>query len=118
MRQSIARTADVLRVLGHDGRLRLMHCLMERGETSVGELETLTGIVQPGLSQQLGVLRNAGLVATRREAKSVHYRLVPAMLQGPSTLLMALATMQAPAPEAIAHSTPSVAPVATFARIE
>lgn len=119
MSQSLATTADLLRVLGHDARLRLMHCLLERGEASVGELEALTGIAQPGLSQQLGVLRNAGLVATRRQAKLVHYRLVPAMLQGPSTLLMALATMRPPPPDGMVQaSAPSVTPAATFARIE
>jgi DNA-binding transcriptional ArsR family regulator len=33
----------------------------------------LTGIRQPTLSQQLGVLRNEGLVATRRDGKWIYY---------------------------------------------
>jgi DNA-binding transcriptional ArsR family regulator len=41
----------------------------------VGELETLLGIGQPTLSQQLTVLREEGLVSTRREGKHIHYRL-------------------------------------------
>jgi DNA-binding transcriptional ArsR family regulator len=39
----------------------------------VGELEAQLGIRQPTLSQQLGVLRESGLVATRREGKNIFY---------------------------------------------
>src|SRR3546814_13251729 len=66
--------ADLLCVLGHGVRLRLMTALVE-GERSVGDLETVTGTGQPMLSQQLGILRKAALVKTRREAKHVFYRL-------------------------------------------
>ena len=45
------------------------------GERSVGELQPLVGIESSHLSQQLGVLRRAGLVATRREGSTVHYAL-------------------------------------------
>src|SRR3546814_20049721 len=65
--------ADLLRVLGHGVRLRLMTALVE-GERSVGDLETVTGTGPPMLSQQLGILRKAALVQTRREAKHVFYR--------------------------------------------
>ena len=37
------------------------------------ELAQALGIRQPTLSQQLGVLRNEGVVATRREGKSIYY---------------------------------------------
>ena len=45
-----------------------------KGERTVSELEKLTGIRQPTLSQQLGVLRNEALVSTRREGKWIYYR--------------------------------------------
>jgi ArsR family transcriptional regulator len=48
---------------------------MTQGEFPVGTLEYLTGIRQPTLSQQLTVLREEGLVATRREGKQVFYRI-------------------------------------------
>ena len=48
---------------------------LAREEHSVGELEALTGIRQPTLSQQLGVLRDERLVETRREGKSIRYRI-------------------------------------------
>ena len=52
-----------------------------------GELETLLGIQQPTLSQQLAVLRREGLVQTRREGKQIHYRICsPAALAVINTL--------------------------------
>jgi ArsR family transcriptional regulator len=50
-------------------------CRLLDGELSVSGLESELGLKQPSLSQQLGVLREANLVATRREAKSVFYSL-------------------------------------------
>ena len=46
----------------------------------MGALDQATGIGQPSLSQQLGVLRKAELVVTRREAKQVFYSLNPEVL--------------------------------------
>lgn len=81
---------DVLKALGHEVRLKLMRTLLESGEKSVGELEAATGIGQPGLSQQLGILRKAELVQTRREAKLVFYSLAPEALESTAKLLGAL----------------------------
>lgn len=78
--------AALLRVLGHGVRLRLMSALAE-GERSVGELEVITGVEQPGLSQQLGLLRKAALVQTRREAKQVFYRVDEKRVRDIATLV-------------------------------
>jgi len=69
--------AELLKTLSHPARLMLACTLAER-EYSVGELEGVLGIHQPTLSQQLGVLREAGIVETRREAKQIFYRLTEA----------------------------------------
>ena len=53
----------------------MLLCQLTEGERTVGELEQLTGIGQPTLSQQLGVLRRDGLVQTRREGKFIWYQL-------------------------------------------
>jgi DNA-binding transcriptional ArsR family regulator len=66
--------AERLRSLAVPARLQLLACLRD-GETSVAELERRTGLKQPGLSQQLGELRQAGWVSTRRQARSVLYSL-------------------------------------------
>ncbi|TCM18713.1 ArsR family transcriptional regulator [Novosphingobium sp. PhB165] len=66
-------TAELLRALAHPLRLQILNAV-RAAELSVGEIEDVTGIGQPGLSQQLAVLRKAELVATRRTGKQVFYR--------------------------------------------
>ena len=79
-------TAELLRVLGHGVRLALLNSLAS-GERSVGDIEAQTGVGQPALSQQLGILRKAGLVTTRREAKLVYYSVDRARIAQVSLLL-------------------------------
>jgi ArsR family transcriptional regulator len=64
--------AELFRALAHPARVRVLEILVE-GERSVGELRPLVGIEMSHLSQQLGVLRRAGLVTTRREGSTVFY---------------------------------------------
>lgn len=45
------------------------------GEASVGALQDVIGLSQSALSQHLARLRAAGMVATRRESQTIHYRL-------------------------------------------
>lgn len=71
---SADRACALLRTLAHRDRLVLL-CQLSQGEYCVSDLEALLGIRQPTLSQQLGVLRQEGLVATRREGKHIFYRL-------------------------------------------
>jgi len=66
-----------LKVLAHADRLILL-CRLAQDEFCVSELEADLAIRQPTLSQQLGVLREEGLVDTRREGKHIYYRLVSA----------------------------------------
>ena len=66
--------ASLLKTLAHPARLMLA-CTLAEGEFSVGQLEDKLGIRQPTLSQQLGVLRDAGVVETRRDARQIFYRL-------------------------------------------
>jgi ArsR family transcriptional regulator len=64
--------ADLFRALAHPARIRALEVLAE-GERSVGELQPLVGLESSHLSQQLAVLRRAGLVVTRKEGSSVIY---------------------------------------------
>jgi ArsR family transcriptional regulator len=64
--------ADLFRALSHPARIRILEVLSE-GERSVGDLAPPVGIESSHLSQQLGVLRRAGLVSTRKEGSSVFY---------------------------------------------
>ena len=74
MHQSADQACRLMKVLSTTDRLLLL-CQLTEGEKCVGELEELLGIVQPTLSQQLGVLRNEGLVSTRREGKNIYYQI-------------------------------------------
>jgi len=77
LQASAEQACALLKVLAHTDRLVLL-CRLAQGEFCVSELEADLGIRQPTLSQQLGVLRQEGLVDTRREGKHIHYRLVSA----------------------------------------
>jgi ArsR family transcriptional regulator len=66
--------AELFRSLAHPARIRVLEVLSE-GEHSVGEMQPLVGIESSHLSQQLAVLRRAGVVSTRREGASVIYAL-------------------------------------------
>ena len=70
-----AEAAALLRLLANENRLLLLCHLAGRGELPVGELTAAIGVSQSAVSQHLAMLREAGLVATRREAQSIHYRL-------------------------------------------
>ena len=72
MRHQAGQVVSLLKVMGNPDRLLLL-CQMLQGEYSVGELEDMLDIHQPTLSQQLGVLRNEGLVSTRRDGKYIYY---------------------------------------------
>src|SRR4029450_4889657 len=66
--------ANLLRVLGHPARIRVLELLAER-EHAGGDLLAEIAIEAGSLSQQLAVLRRAGLVTQRREAGCVVYSL-------------------------------------------
>jgi DNA-binding transcriptional ArsR family regulator len=80
MREAAQSACALMKVLSNPHRLLLL-CELAGGECNVGELDERLGITQPTLSQQLTVLRNEGLVATRRNGKNIYYRMAspPAM---------------------------------------
>ncbi|GBR67099.1 ArsR/SmtB family transcription factor [Gluconobacter kanchanaburiensis] len=64
--------AEWLRVLAQPQRLMILSALLDSTH-AVSELETMTGIGQPTLSQHLGALRRAGLIESQRESRAIHY---------------------------------------------
>jgi DNA-binding transcriptional ArsR family regulator len=108
---------EALKALAHPLRWRILTALARDGERNVGEIEQVTRIGQPALSQQLGVLRKAGLVTTRKDAKLVFYTIADQQIGG---VLARLAMLGG---DANAHAMPPAitetpAPgVANFARM-
>ncbi len=86
--------AQLFRALAHPARVRALEVLAV-GERSVSELQPEVGIELAHLSQQLGVLRRADLVATRRDGTTIHYsikdpRLVELLAVARSMLITSL----------------------------
>ena len=77
--------AHLLKALGNEQRLLILCHLLAR-PLSVGEFNERLELSQSALSQHLALLREGGLVDTRREAQSIFYSLPP----GPVTRIMAL----------------------------
>jgi DNA-binding transcriptional ArsR family regulator len=82
MQQGAARAAALLRVVGNEHRLLVLCLLIERGEASVGTLLEQVDLSQSALSQHLARMRDEGLVAFRRDAQTLYYRIAdPAVEQ-------------------------------------
>lgn len=116
--------ADLFRVLANPTRLMLL-CHIAKGECSVGQMERELGLRQPGLSQQLGELRQKGLLQSRRESRSIFYTIADARILAllDTLRLWGVSANPVPAPgrpQAEAIQTHTRAPVgerATFARV-
>jgi DNA-binding transcriptional ArsR family regulator len=88
MARHAGEAAALLKALAHPARL-LVLCQLVQGESSVGQLQPLTGLSMSALSQHLAVLREMALVETRRESQTIFYSLA----EGPATSI--LDTLQA-----------------------
>jgi ArsR family transcriptional regulator len=69
-----AKAAGLLRAMSNEQRLLILCYLAEDGELPVGELSVRLELSQSALSQHLAKLREEGVVATRKVAQSVFYR--------------------------------------------
>jgi DNA-binding transcriptional ArsR family regulator len=113
--------SEILKLLGNPQRL-LIACLLCEGEYAVSEIEEKLGIRQPTLSQQLGALREAGVIEGRRQAKAVIYSLADERTRH---LLDALHRIFGPEGLAALAAQPSARPrviswagAASFARVD
>jgi DNA-binding transcriptional ArsR family regulator len=86
MVENAGAAADFLKKLAHPSRLMVV-CALVDGERSVRDLEDTLGIRQPGLSQQIAELREAGFVTGRKESKNMFYRLADARISDFVSLL-------------------------------
>ena len=81
MSRKADQAARLLRALSHGARLRVV-CELVDGERSAGDLVRASGLSQSALSQHLAKLRTEKLVATRRDAQTIYYRIAdPKALQ-------------------------------------
>lgn len=74
MQRNATDAVSLLKGLANESRLMIM-CVLSEGELSVGQLNERIRLSQSALSQHLAVLREQGLVQTRRESQTIFYRL-------------------------------------------
>ncbi|MFT3791536.1 MAG: metalloregulator ArsR/SmtB family transcription factor [Rudaea sp.] len=75
---------------GLASRNRLLLCRLFDGERSVGELAQALGLAQSVVSQHLSLLRREGVVAGRRDAQSIRYRIADARVRKLMATMFAL----------------------------
>ncbi len=66
--------ADICQTLANAKRLQILN-LLKNGEMSVGAMVAALDIAKPNLSQHLAVMRQKGILLTRREGTTIYYRL-------------------------------------------
>lgn len=64
--------AQLLKSLAHPKRLEIIHLLRDQ-ELAVSDIHTMLDLPQANISQHLMILRDAGVVTTRREGKQIYY---------------------------------------------
>ncbi|ATO20437.1 MULTISPECIES: metalloregulator ArsR/SmtB family transcription factor [unclassified Acinetobacter] len=72
MRDSADQVVGILKSLANTDRLIIL-CHLSQAELNVSQIENLTHIQQPTLSQQLMMLRKSDVVSTRRDGKQIFY---------------------------------------------
>lgn len=74
MQRNASDAVRLLKSIANESRLMVM-CVLNEGEFSVGELNERIDLSQSALSQHLAILREQGLVKTRRESQTIYYSL-------------------------------------------
>jgi ArsR family transcriptional regulator len=87
--------ASRFKALGHPVRLGIALRLGEEPDTCACDFADVFGVSQPTVSQHLKVLRDAGLVRTRRQGTQICYSLEPGAIRELSQVLAALAPQSA-----------------------
>lgn len=76
LEEKATEAAQFLKLLGNEHRLLILCHLVDAGEMTVTDLAACVGLSQSALSQHLAKLREDDLVAFRRDAQALHYRIV------------------------------------------
>jgi DNA-binding transcriptional ArsR family regulator len=72
MERSLDKAYKLVNAIANKDRILLL-CQLNHGEKNVSQLAEETKIKQPTLSQQIGILKRAKLIASRREGKNIYY---------------------------------------------
>jgi ArsR family transcriptional regulator len=73
--QVLNRAAEIIKMLGHPERLKIVE-ILELGEATVTEIQDTLDLPQATVSQHLAKMRGAHIVSARRDGNHVYYRIV------------------------------------------
>jgi ArsR family transcriptional regulator len=90
MSRDVAADATRLKALGHPVRLGIAMALARKPGTCACDFAEMFDVSQPTVSEHLRVLREAGLVTTRRRGTQIFYSLDPAVVRKIESMLRAL----------------------------
>ncbi len=72
--EDIARASRSLKAMSHPLRLKIL-CVLGNKEISVQDIVDYVGTSQSNISQHLAILRDKGILACRKDANRVYYRI-------------------------------------------
>ena len=70
---NLERAAGILKAIAHPVRISIIGCLQSGNKRSVTEIHNLIGIEQSTASHHLGILKDKGVLSSRREGKNTFY---------------------------------------------
>jgi len=109
--------SEICKTLADPKRLMILHALRD-GEMSVGQIVSRLGLPQANVSQHLAIMRERGIVATRREGTSIYYRLASPKIGEACDLVQQLLEEQLQGNRILAGSISSAGDVRPAAEIE
>jgi DNA-binding transcriptional ArsR family regulator len=69
------KLSEILKALAHPARLKMVAGLL-KDECNVAQIQKILGLPQSTISQQLRILKNAGIIKGRREGTKICYRVI------------------------------------------
>ena len=78
--------AEICQTLANSKRLQIVS-LLKNGELPVGEMVQVMGIAKANLSQHLAIMRQKGILITRREGTTIYYRLASPKITEACTIM-------------------------------
>ena len=109
--------SEICKTLADPKRLMILHALRD-GEMSVGQIVSRLGLAQANVSQHLAIMRERGIVDTRREGTSIYYRLASPKIGEACDLVQQLLEEQLKGNRILAGSISSAGDVRPAAEIE
>lgn len=71
----LEQSANMLRALAHPQRIEILNMLQQSEKLTVGEIQTNLNITQSSTSHHLGILKDKGILNSKREGKNIYYEL-------------------------------------------